>query len=114
MESVYVLSANTTRTISGVRTFGPGNDKEYYFLPNDYETPDKEGFAYCEVTKNGSYAYELEVGAAVTLIIWDGDKSFIDAITRLLGVFRRIIYYSSLSGGNIPDDVLREGISVLT
>lgn len=114
LESVYVLSANTTRTISGVRTFGPGNDKEYYFLPNDYETPDNEGFAYCEVTKNGSYAYELEVGAAVTLIIWDGDKSFIDAITRLLGVFRRIIYYSSLGGGNIPVDVLREGISVLT
>ena len=111
---VYVLSANTTRTISGVRTFGSDNNKEYYFLPNDYETPDNEGFAYCEVTKNGSYAYELEIGAAVTLAIWDGDKSFIDAITRLLRVFRRIIYYNILGGGEIPDELLREGISVLT
>jgi len=114
LQSVYVLSANTTRTISGVRTFGPGNDKEYYFLPNDYETPTNEGFAYCEVTKNGSYTYELEIGAAVTLVIWDSDKSFIDAITRLLGVFRKIIYYNSLGGGGIPNDILREGISVLT
>jgi hypothetical protein len=111
---VYVLSANTSRTISGNRTFGSGNEKEYYFLPNDYETPINEGFAYCEVTKAGSYAYELEVGAAVTLVIWDGDRSFIDAITRLLRVFRRIIRYNALGGGEIPEEILREGISVLT
>ncbi|MHA2181130.1 MAG: hypothetical protein ACXAAH_06885, partial [Promethearchaeota archaeon] len=111
---VYVLSANTTRTISGTRTFDSGNEKEYYYLPNDYEIPDNEGFAYCEVTKSGSYAYELEIGAAVTLAIWDSDKSFIDALTRLLRVIRRIIYYSVSGGGEIPEDVLREGISVLT
>ncbi|MFX1307072.1 MAG: hypothetical protein ACFFDG_09665, partial [Promethearchaeota archaeon] len=91
LSNVYVLSANTTRTISGVRTFGPGNNKEYYFLPNDYDVPAGQGIAYCEITKDGSYSYELEVGAAVTLVVWDNDKSFINAVNRLLNFFKKII-----------------------
>ena len=113
MDNVYVLSSNTTRTISGVKTFRPENRKEYYFLPNDYKVPVDSGFAYCEVTKAGSYSYELEVGAAVTLIIWDNDKSFVNAINRLLGFFRKIIALQR-GGRQISQDVIKEGISVMT
>ena len=113
LDNVYVISANTTRTFSGTRTFGPGNDKEYYFLPNDYDIPSNEGFAYCEITKSGSYSYELEVGAAVTLVIWDSDKSFIDAVNKLLNFFKKIITLEEL-GRPLNVDIIREGISLLT
>ncbi|NVM36268.1 MAG: hypothetical protein HWN81_11790 [Candidatus Lokiarchaeota archaeon] len=113
MESVYILSANTTRTISGVRRYTSVNNKDYYFLPNDYRVPDDQGFAYCEITKAGSYSFELEVGAAVTLIIWDHDKSFVDAINRLLGFFRKILTLQNM-GRQISQEVIKEGISVLT
>jgi hypothetical protein len=112
-ESVYVLSANTTKTRTGVKTFTAENNKEYYFLPNDYEVPPGEGFAYCEITKSGSYSYELEVGAAVTLIIWDFDKSFINALTKIINVFRKIIAIQS-SGRQITVDLIKEGISTIT
>ena len=113
LDNVYVLSANTTRTISGNKTFTAENNKEYYFLPNDYEIPADVGFAYCEITKSGSYAYELEVGAAVTLVIWDNDKSFITAINKLLGFFKKIIVIQKL-GGQISQNIIREGIEILT
>jgi len=114
LSNVYVLSANTTRTISGTKVFGPENEKEYYFLPNDYETPEGQGFAYCEVTKSGSYSYELEVGAAVTLVIWDNDKSFITAVNKLLNFFKKIIYYEHVLDREIPRELIKEGISLLT
>ncbi len=113
MDSVYVLSTNTTRTISGVKSFDSRNRKEYYFLPNDYKVPVDKGFAYCEITKSGSYSYELEVGAAVSLIIWDNDKSFVNAINRLLGFFRKIIALQR-GGRQLSQDVIKEGISVIT
>lgn len=113
LDNVYVLNATTTSTISDEKTFTPENNKEYYLLPNEYEVPEDQGFAYCEITKSGSYVYDLEVGAAVTLIIWDSDKSFINAITRLLGVVRRIIGLQSL-GRQITLDLIREGISAIT
>jgi hypothetical protein len=114
LENVYVISANTTETYTGTRTFTPGlNDKEYYFLPNDYEIPTGEGFAYCEITKSGSYYYELEIGAAVTLVIWDNDQSFINAVNKLLNFFKKVINYEYL-GQDIPVDLIKEGISILT
>jgi hypothetical protein len=113
LSNVYVLSANTTETISGTRTFDSSNNKEYYFLPHGYEVPANEGFAYCEITKTGAYAYELEVGAAVTLVIWDHDNSFINAVNRLLNFFKRIIALEK-TGEHISQDLIRDGISLLT
>ncbi|MFW9989272.1 MAG: hypothetical protein ACFFC3_11495 [Candidatus Odinarchaeota archaeon] len=113
MDSVYVLSANTTRTISGVKNFTSQNNKEIYLLPNDYRVPDNQGFAYCEITKTGSYSFELEVGAAITLIIWDHDKSFVDAINRVLGFMRKLLRLQQ-GGGQISQDVIKEGISIIT
>ena len=113
LKNVYVLSANTTRDISGTRDF-TGGVKEYYYFPSDYETPANDGLAYCEVTKTGSYSFDLEIGAAVTLVIWDSDKSFIDAVNKLLNFFKKVIYYKDVLHQVLPRDLIQEGISVLT
>ncbi|MFX1376143.1 MAG: hypothetical protein ACFFA0_10045 [Promethearchaeota archaeon] len=114
LKNVYVLSANTTRTIAGSRTFLPGNNKEYYYFPADYEIPANQGFAYCEVTKSGGYTFELEIGAAVTLVIWDNDRSFITAVNKLLDLFNEVMYYEDVLDQELPVDLIRKGIEVLT
>ncbi|MFW9876847.1 MAG: hypothetical protein ACFFG0_27450, partial [Candidatus Thorarchaeota archaeon] len=113
LENVYVISANITKPFSGNRTFGPGNDKEYYFLPGDYNIPSDEGFAYCEITKSGSYSYELEVGAAVTLVIWDNDGSFITAVNKILNFFKQVIIQQKLNRP-LSQDLIRDGIALIT
>ena len=114
LKNVYVLSANTTRHISGTRDFSGGDKNDSYYFPKDYETPSNDGFAYCNVTKTGRYSFDLEIGAAVTLVIWDSDKSFIDAVNKLLNFFKKIIYYEEVLHQAIPRELIKEGISVLT
>ncbi|GAG53983.1 unnamed protein product, partial [marine sediment metagenome] len=92
--------------------YGPGT-KEYYFLPEDYDIPPGMGFAYCEVEKQGIYQYELEIGASITLVIWDNDGSFITAVTKLMGFFRRVTINEML-GRPMNQDFIREGVSLLT
>ena len=113
LKNVYVLNANTTRHISGTKNF-TGAEEEYYYFPRDYNTPTDEGLAYCKVTKSGSYSFNLEIGAAVTLVIWDNDKSFIEAVNKLLKFFKKLIYYQDVLEQEIPKDLIQEGISVLT
>ena len=50
---------------------------------------------------------------AVTLIIWDYDKSFVNALVRLLSVFRKILELQQIGRG-ISQEVIKDGISVLT
>ncbi|MFX0106082.1 MAG: hypothetical protein ACFE75_11410, partial [Candidatus Hodarchaeota archaeon] len=113
LDNVFVLSANVTEIKQGTIDFGLTGKKEYYFLPEDYIMPMGMGFAYCEVEKQGSYSYDLENGAAITLVIWDNDRSFINAITKLMEFFRRVIINEVL-GTPMNQDFIREGISLLT
>jgi hypothetical protein len=71
------------------------------------------GHAYCKVEKHGQFDYNIEVGVAVTLVIWDSDKSFITAVNKLLTFFRHIMSLQS-EGLPINQDLIREGISKLT
>ncbi|MFX0135646.1 MAG: hypothetical protein ACFFDN_18525 [Candidatus Hodarchaeota archaeon] len=112
LENVFALSANVTHTENGTIDFGAGVT-EYYFLPEDYLVPPGEGFAYCEVEKQGSYQYDLEIGAAITLVIWDNDGSFINAVNKLIGFFRKVIEREFL-GIPLDQDIIREGVSLLT
>ncbi|MFX1552486.1 MAG: hypothetical protein ACFFBV_01030 [Promethearchaeota archaeon] len=113
LENVFVLSANVTETESGTINFGAMESKDYYYLPEDYYVPADMGYAYCEVEKQGIYQYTLEKGAAITLIIWDNDRSFINAITQLMSFFRRVIY-TLIHGLPITRDFIREGVRLLT
>ncbi|MFX1325661.1 MAG: hypothetical protein ACFE8N_11940, partial [Promethearchaeota archaeon] len=113
LDNVFVLSANKTEHHYGTFDFtSEGVDSDIYFAPEDYNDmlPPGSGFAYCEITREGGFDYHLEVGAGVTLIIWDSDRSFITAIMKLINFFNKILE----AGGNFSEDLIREGISTLT
>ncbi|UCD01033.1 MAG: hypothetical protein JSV23_09125 [Promethearchaeota archaeon] len=120
LDNVFVLSANRTHRIPmGKYNFAAENDsREIYFAPHEYNDEATSmlgdfGHAYCVVEKQGEYNYTIEIGAAVTLIIWDNDRSFITAVTKLLNFFKQVLDYQFL-GRTIPVDLIRDGISLLT
>jgi hypothetical protein len=126
LDNVFVLSANYSETFVGdTYNFAAENDEwEVYWAPHEYNdlipvitgaaTPDEYGHAYCVVHKEGEYTYELEVGAAVTLIIWDFDRSFITAINKLINFFKMIIHETQVLGGAISEELIKEGVALLT
>ena len=113
LENVFVLSANVTEIESGTIDFGAMESRDYYYLPKDYYVPPGMGYAYCEVEKQGIYQYTLEKGAAITLVIWDNDRSFINAINKLMAFFRKVIIHLTL-GLPLTRAFIREGVSLLT
>ena len=124
LDNVFVLSANrTVKHTSEVYDFAAENDEqEIYFAPHEYNdlipgitgsTPGDDGYAYCVVEKSGNFTYELEVGAAVTLVIWDNDRSFITAINKLINFFKKVWVHNQLDI-TLSRDLIREGISLLT
>ncbi len=124
LDNVFVLSANQTRRIRGdVYNFkDEGDDSEIVLAPPGYNkdvesisdtTGTEYGDAYCEIVKNGEITYEIEIGTAVTLVIWDNDKSFITAVNKLINFFKSIMQYQR-GGTEIPEKLVEKGISLLT
>jgi len=121
LESVFVLSANRTHRIQGeIHRFN--NEREIVIAPPEYnravdyigqQNGTNYGYAYCEIIKNGSISYEIEVGAAVTLVIWDHDKSFITAVNKLINFFKKIMEYQR-EQREVPEEIISDGISLLT
>ncbi|MFX1488860.1 MAG: hypothetical protein ACFFBI_06920 [Promethearchaeota archaeon] len=123
LDNVFVLSANRTVHNRGTYDFAAEhNEKEVYWAPMEYNdliplitgtVPGDLGHAYCVVEKSGTINYDLEVGAGVTLVIWDNDKSFINAANKLINFFKKV-YVQQATGGKITADLIKEGISILT
>jgi hypothetical protein len=123
--STFVLSANRTYHERGTYNFDAEQDnKDIYIAPQNYlnlkevatitgNTSDDIGNAYCIVEKEGEFYYDIEVGAAVTLIIWDSDKSFITAVNKLLNFFKQLMTYQ-FESRQVPQDLIQNGISLLT
>ncbi|MFW9824786.1 MAG: hypothetical protein ACFFE4_17725 [Candidatus Thorarchaeota archaeon] len=126
LDNVFVLSANHTTHETGVYDFTAENDEfEIYFAPHEYNdlipamtggviAPGDQGHAYCVVKKEGVFTYDLEIGAAVTLIIWDNDRSFITAVNKLINFFKRVMVQAETLGEGLNQDLIREGVSLLT
>jgi len=118
LPGVYMISAVEERSYNASRNFGTGVP-EYYMVPYDYyegwgNYSDK-GYAYCEVTKSGSYEYNLTTGAGVTLIIWDNDGSFINAVKKLLNFFDKLNpYMMENNQEGIPEELIKEGVELIT
>jgi len=106
-DGVYVLSASDTEVYTGSYDFEAEYDtEEIHYLPfvdylnasvapftkywhyndnqSDYNVSNINGQAYCKVEKEGGFDYDLAVGAALTLIIWDYDGAFIEAAEKVL------------------------------
>jgi len=118
LPGVYVMSAVEERSYNATRNFGDGVP-EHYMVPYEYyeglgNYGDK-GYAYCEVTKSGSYVYNLTTGAGVTLIIWDNDGSFINAVKKLIDFFGRLgPYMREQNQEGVPEELIKEGVELIT
>ncbi|MHA1507463.1 MAG: hypothetical protein ACTSO6_02030, partial [Promethearchaeota archaeon] len=70
--------------------------------------------------------YNLTVGAGVTLIIWDNDGSFVNAVKRIINFFTELEPYmsnpstssttspSTSSIGGIPEELIQKGVELIT
>jgi hypothetical protein len=121
LPGVYVLSAFQEKTYNGTRDFSSDPKKDYYMVPFEYyaglENHSDYGYAYCEVVTSGIYEFNLTVGAGVTLVIWDNDNSFINAVNKIIDFFKEVRPYmeSSTEGpGEIPEVLIRKGVELIT
>ncbi len=131
LPGVYALSATQEKTINGTRDY-TSPKRDVYMLPYDYYEglydPNTYGYAYCEVSTSGSYEFNFTVGAGVTLIIWDNDGSFVNAVKKIIDFFNKISPYlmgplssspstsapSTSSIGGIPEVLIQEGVELIT
>ncbi len=121
LPGVYVLSAFKEQTVSGNRTFFAG-EKENFMVPYEYYLSsgidgNTDGYAYCEVEKSGAYNFTLTYGAGVTLVIWDNDNSFVNAVKKIIKFFHTLRPYMEGEGSmseEIPETLIREGIELIT
>ncbi len=116
LPGVWVLSASVEETENFTRTYY--GEHEIYTIPYEYDQsaiePHNNGFLYCDVVKTGSVKVNITIGAAVTLVIWDSDGSFIRAVEQLVSFFNRLRIYMESSGpGEIPADLIREGVQTI-
>lgn len=88
LESVYVMSANSTETYNG--TVNLGGEEKTYMLPGNYDNGTYK-YVYCKETGSGTVNYTLTQGAGITLIIWDNDKSFINAAQKVIDLINKVI-----------------------
>jgi hypothetical protein len=106
LDGVYAFNASKNKDYSGTYHFG-GNDQEIHLLSwadanndsvNDFADPGP-GISYCVVSKVGSFNYTLNIKARVTLLVWDDDRSFADAMKRILD-------FAMLLHGQAPKEML--------
>ena len=129
LPGVYAISATHEDNDIYNKTFSNTN-AEKFFAPYEYlEEPynvSKYGRAYCVVERSGTIQYNLTMGAGVTLIIWDNDGSFINAVKRIINFFTELEPYlgspstssttspSTSSIGGIPEDLIQKGVELIT
>ena len=129
MPGVFAISATQENSYSYSREFNSSESK-IYPVPYDYVEGtyniSKYGLAYCEVERSGTIEYNLTVGAGVTLIIWDNDGSFVDAVVKIINFYKEIRQYlpspstsspspsSPSTIGGIPDELIQKGVELIT
>ena len=120
LDNVFVLSANQTRHETGTYDFAAqGRSTDIFFAPEQYNeilrgVASDAGFAYCEIKREGAFNYNLEIGAGITLVIWDHDRSFITAVLKLINFFNKLMAYEDDLEDEIPEDLIRDGIALIT
>jgi hypothetical protein len=129
LPGVYALSASYEKTVNGTQDYSSPK-RDVYMLPYDYYEgvydPNTYGYAYCEVITSGSYQFNFTLGAGVTLVIWDHDGSFVNAVKKIINFFNKIAPYinvplssspstsSPSEIGGIPEELIQEGVELIT
>ncbi len=122
LPGVYVLSAFQEKTVSHVPRDYSGGEEEIYLLPYEYlgvsaavYNPNTYGYPYCVVTQSGTYEFNITTGVGVTLVIWDQDNSFVNAVKKIISFFNKIFSYIERGAlDEITEDLIREGIELIT
>ena len=115
---VYAISAFTEEKDSGIKNFGSG-ESEYYMTPQGYNQSlvkdANQGYAYCEVKKEGSAEFNITIGAGVTLLIYDHDGSFIKAVEKIIEFVNRL-FNSNLGSMNEDqlESLIQDGVELIT
>jgi len=109
MSGVYVFSGTANDTDSRSRELS-GNTTHY--LPYNYYEyakidPNNE-IVYCNVSANGNVNITYEVGAGVTLIIWDHDKSFVNTLMRIIN------FVKTLGDGDLTREKIIQGLQLIS
>ena len=115
---VYVISAFNETTDSCTKNFGAG-EYEYYMPPHGYNQSlvrdANQGYAYCEVKKEGTAEFNITIGAGVTLLIYDQDGSLIEAIIKIIDFINEL---RNTNLGSLNEEevqtLISEGIEILT
>jgi hypothetical protein len=106
LDGVYVFNASKSRNYTGTYQFGV-NDQEIHLLSwadanndsiNDFIDPGP-GISYCVVSKLGAFNYSINIEAHVSLLIWDNDRSLVDAMKRILD-------FAIILHGQAPEEML--------
>ena len=120
LESTFVLSADLEEIYDGNYSFAKNEDtQEIHYLPyyntttvNYYDVSNINETAYCIVEKEGGFEYNLTIGAALTLVIWDYDKSFITAAQKVLDWAHR--FREAEKKDRVSRKLVAEGVQVLS
>ncbi|MGV9197562.1 MAG: hypothetical protein ACOC4M_01825 [Promethearchaeia archaeon] len=113
LDNVFVLSANDTETDNGTIDYGDGKSDRFYLPQNEsYNTTGVED-PYCQVTREGKVDYTLTQGAGITLIIWDDDKSFINAAMKVIDLIKRVREAEENNESN-SEDLIEEAASTIS
>lgn len=104
---LYVLNATIENKSLNDRYYNFDNYIRRFYLPKNYSDVEN-GYYYCETDYSGDIKLEIEIGGSVTLIIWDQDESFINALKRLISAIKTFINAEN------QEDVIREVISAIT
>ncbi|MFX0012627.1 MAG: hypothetical protein ACFE9R_20110 [Candidatus Hermodarchaeota archaeon] len=106
LNGVYMFNATKRKDYMGTYHFGE-NDQEIHLLSwadanndsiNDFADPGP-GISYCNVSKEGSFNYSVNIEAYITLIVWDDDHSFAEAMKRILD-------FAILLHGQTPEEMV--------
>ena len=122
IDHTYVLSASKEEIYEGSYDFEKeGDSMEIVYLPqtndsggtwNQYNTDGLNGYPYCEIEKEGGFDFNLTVGAALTLVVWDYDKSFIIAAQKVLDWADR--FREAEKKDRVSRKLVAEGVQVLS
>ncbi|MHA1149639.1 MAG: hypothetical protein ACTSR8_15495 [Promethearchaeota archaeon] len=117
-EGVFVLSAEKEETFEGNHTFEAGvDDYELHIIDDAYTeavASDDNDMVYVEVQREGGFDYNLTVGAAITLLIWDNDGSFITAAQKVIDWASKMNEETNGGEKDPSQELITEGIAVLS
>jgi len=92
-QGIFVLNASVRKNPDPFLG-SVSRDGGILYLPESYQKRE-DGYYYCTTDYSGQVTVDLVVGGFITLIIWDHDKSFINALLRVINAIKTFLTATS-------------------